>query len=184
MSDGRKEFEKAFPSSKAYRGGTQTGYFEPWSLAFTAWQAARRAALEEAAKACEDVRNEGDPVRYRAWEDNHDDGHIDGCNNCADAIRALAAQTGPDEKRGLSLEEYHARMSPERKAAMEEARPRARQMIADYVAAKEVAANTGQDGETAEWCGYCGEGTTQGLCRAGKPAHACQAPWSGKRNGQ
>lgn len=84
MTDSRKEFEKAFPSSKAYRGGTQTGYFEPWSLAFTAWQAARRAALEEAAKVCDAI------LESCGNEDQS------GCVVCANAIRALAAQTGQE----------------------------------------------------------------------------------------
>lgn len=45
----------------------------------------------------------------------------------------------PPEKRGLSLQEYHAGLSSERLAGMEAARPKAKQMIADYVVAKEKA---------------------------------------------
>lgn len=52
-----------------------------------AYAAAAVAAEREAcALVCEEVRFAGDS--FNEAEDNHDDGHTDGCNNCAAAIRA------------------------------------------------------------------------------------------------
>ena len=59
------------------------------ALAFdNGFETGRLAALEEAAKVCEQVRDDGDS--FKQYEDTHDDGHMDGCNNCAAAIRARA----------------------------------------------------------------------------------------------
>lgn len=48
---------------------------------------ARAEEREACAQVCEEVRIEGD-VFKPGYEDNHDTGHTDGCNNCAAAIRA------------------------------------------------------------------------------------------------
>ena len=50
------------------------------------------AATERAAKVCEEVRDLGDECK--PYEDNHADGHIDGCNNCATAIRSSGRGEG------------------------------------------------------------------------------------------
>lgn len=61
--------------------------------AHPAGDAIRDAALEEAAKACEDMLRSGDSSHIASYEDNHAEGHVDGCNNCAAAIRALRGRT-------------------------------------------------------------------------------------------
>ena len=82
MSDSRKEFE-AWWEENSERLIYEN---DPRRLTEEGWQAARRAALEEAAKVCE--------ARYMG-DNNREDLEV---RRCADAIRALAAQTGQEGK--------------------------------------------------------------------------------------
>jgi hypothetical protein len=74
----------------------------PEELIFMLWQASRRAALEEAAKVCDDLAIDrwnlykGRPP-YNGTEDgranSYVEGESDGADKCSDAIRKLATET-------------------------------------------------------------------------------------------
>lgn len=58
---------------------------------YTAKQMAaqRHKALDEAAQVCEEMRKSGNASIHKGYDDTHEDGYIDGCNECEWAIRAL-----------------------------------------------------------------------------------------------
>lgn len=94
----RQTFEAVFTSAKAYTDETTGKYLQPYRLAWLAWQAATKAALERAEKACEAIETErwalykGRPP-YTGTEqgraDNYVQGESGGACLCAAAIRAL-----------------------------------------------------------------------------------------------
>jgi hypothetical protein len=69
-------------------------------------------------------------------------------NRHIDALLALVqpAVSEEAEQRGLSLEEHFARMSPERRAAMENARPKVKAMLAEWKAARAQSSSKGDEG--------------------------------------
>lgn len=83
--------------NKDFKGPIYFFNWDQWikEYGFAVWQASRRAALAEAAKACHVKSDEyhaaykrspvDDPRRGNAYVE----GMSDGCSNCADAIRAL-----------------------------------------------------------------------------------------------
>lgn len=88
--DAKRAFEEMMPEPHWYSpsGPCDAAHF-PYYTADqlrTAMQAAWDDATERAAKVCEEVRDLGDECK--PYEDNHADGHMDGCNNCAAAIRS------------------------------------------------------------------------------------------------
>lgn len=52
-------------------------------------KACRDAALEEAAQKCSDTRDDAGLAEAKPYENTHDDGWLDGCNECEWAIRSL-----------------------------------------------------------------------------------------------
>jgi hypothetical protein len=90
MTDTRAAFE-AWAATYGYEtiSDAEGLYWDDGAqMVWLCWQAAIKHEREECAKVCEDVRDVGDGAVIAAFEDFHDDGHIDGCNNCAAAIRA------------------------------------------------------------------------------------------------
>jgi len=64
-----------------------------YRVAKKAWQAAMQHAYADAAEVCSQVRAGGNGTP-KGYEDTHEDGHLDGCNECEWAIRERAKEAG------------------------------------------------------------------------------------------
>jgi hypothetical protein len=64
-----------------------------WPTPLQIWEASRREALEEAAQECDKIDRIYNQYRKQSDNPTYHEGKSDGAENCAIAIRALAADT-------------------------------------------------------------------------------------------
>jgi len=98
MSTSREAFEAAAAIHDWYSTARSSIEGRDYSsdlceFSWRAWQAAMRHAYADAAEVCSQVRAGGNGTP-KGYEDTHEDGHLDGCNECEWAIRERAKEAG------------------------------------------------------------------------------------------